>query len=498
VDWYFIIDRVGYVYLMGFLEQDGKYYYLEHDTLAPNGIYTKLDFEMDTQYYSSAYFDGEMLYYSAYKESRNHVTLFAIDVAGGSKACYELGTFADGVWPVAGLMEPGEVKNHIGVIMTDQTAQTMSLPVAVEPQKELKGIREAPAQGTLNSAAASAPAGEAGEELVSVDITLPEAGTNADLTVSFDDSMLELAEVSGNASAFAWKAADGQVKAALAEADEISESKTVARLSFRPLESGVTTVSIVTDRLGDQESGNEERLDLVLEVEKPHEHSYEAVVTAPTCTEGGYTTYTCDCGESYMAEETPPLGHDWDGSSCTRCDAARENPFVDVPEGSFYYDAVLWAVQEEIAAGLDATHFGPNAACTRAQVVTFLWRAAGCPEPQINKNPFDDVEQDSYFYSAVLWAVEQGITSGISADKFGPNAECTRAQIVTFLWRSQGSPAVNAELSFDDVQPGQYYTTAVAWALEKGITYGVGDNLFGLDTVCNRAQVVTFLHRTKA
>ena len=162
--------------------------------------------------------------------------------------------------------------------------------------------------------------------------------------------------------------------AAIRGVKSVTLAKTVARLSIRPLESGLTTVSIVTDLLGNQESGNEERLDLVLEVEKPHEHSYEAVVTAPTCTEGGYTTYTCDCGESYMAEETPALGHDWDGSSCTRCDAARENPFVDVPEGSFYYDAVLWAAQEGIAAGLDATHFGPNAACTRAQVVTFLHR----------------------------------------------------------------------------------------------------------------------------
>lgn len=180
VDWYFIIDRLGYVYLMGFLEQDGRYYYLEHDTLAPKGIYTKLDFEMDTPYYGSAYFDGEMLYYSAYKESQDQVTLMAIDVAGGSKACYELGTFSDGIWPVAGLMEIGQVENHIGIIMPEQALGAMSQPVPVQQQTALKGIRKDNAQGTL-----------------------------------------------------------------------------------------------------------EERLTLTLEAEKPHAHSYTAVVTEPSCTEGG-------------------------------------------------------------------------------------------------------------------------------------------------------------------------------------------------------------------
>ena len=495
VDWYFIIDRVGYVYLMGFLEQDGKYYYLEHDTLAPNGIYTKLDFEMDTQYYSSAYFDGEMLYYSAYKESRNNVTLFAIDVAGGSKACYELGTFADGVWPVAGLMEQGEIENHIDVIMADQTAQTMSLPVHMEQQAELKGIREDKAQGTLNSAAAPAASGEDGKDLVYVNVTLPEAGTNADMTVSFDDSLLELTAVSGNAAAFAWKAGDGQVKVSLAEADRISDTKAVARLIFRPLESGDTAVTIVTDRLGSEECGFEETLSLTLEVEKPHEHSYAAVVTAPTCTEGGYTTYTCACGDSYIADETPPLGHDWEGTDCTRCDAVRVNPFVDVAEGSYYYDAVLWAAENGVVAGLNATHFGPAAACTRAQVVTFLWRAAGRPEPQTNANPFADVKTGDYFYKAVLWAVENEIVAGISADKFAPDNECTRAQALSFLWRAEGRPESHAEIRFTDVRPGMYYTTAVAWAVEHSITSGVSKTRFGVDETCNRAQIVTFLYR---
>ena len=154
VDWYFIIDRVGYVYLLGFLEQNGKYFYLEHDQLAPNGIYTKLDFEMETPYFGSAYFDGEMLYYSAYKESRDNVTLMAIDVAGGSRACYELGTFDTGVWPVAGLMELDGFENHIDVIMGAESVETMSQPTPVEQELQMKGIREEKAEGSLNHIAA--------------------------------------------------------------------------------------------------------------------------------------------------------------------------------------------------------------------------------------------------------------------------------------------------------------------------------------------------------
>ena len=500
VDWYFIIDRLGYVYLMGFLEQDGKYYYLEHDTLAPKGIYTKLDFEMDTQYFGSAYFDGEMLYYSAYKESQDNVTLMAIDVAGGSKACYELGTFADGVWPVAGLMEPGEVVNHIDVIMPEQTLETMSMPMRVEQSSELKGVRESRAVGTLNNAAAPMSAGAVREEQVYVDITLPNASTNADLTVSFDASRLELTDVSGNAEAFAWKAENGEVRLSLADTIVISETKTVARLSFRAMESGETTVSIVTDRLGPDACSLEEQLSLTLEVEKPHEHVYEAVVTAPTCTDGGYTTYTCECGDSYRAEYTDALGHDWHGTGCTRCDATRENPFVDVPEDSFYNIPVMWALEKGITVGVDATHFGPNAACTRAQVVSFLWRAAGCPEPTSTNNPFVDVRTSDFFYKAVLWAQEKGITAGVDATHFGGNLTCTRSQAVAFLYRAMGKPPVSSTVSvFHDVtDPNAFYYMPVLWAVENGITVGVSANAFGTNEICNRAQIVTFLYRTMA
>ena len=174
---------------------------------------------------------------------------------------------------------------------------------------------------------------------------------------------------------------------------------------------------------------------------------------------------------------------------------ASENPFTDVPSGAYYEDAVIWAVKEDITSGTSATTFNPDGSCTRAQAVTFLWRAAGSPEPKSAAMPFTDVPAGSYFEKAVLWAVENGITKGTSDTTFGPDASCTRAQIVTFLWRAGGSPAVSGNSAFSDVAADAYYAAAVAWAEKNGVTGGIGGGLFGSDNTCTRAQIVTFLHR---
>lgn len=171
------------------------------------------------------------------------------------------------------------------------------------------------------------------------------------------------------------------------------------------------------------------------------------------------------------------------------------NPFTDVPEDSYYEDAVLWAVNKGITSGTSATTFAPDGICTRAQAVTFLWRAAGSPAPETSAMPFADVPGGSWYYDAVLWAVEQGITSGTSATTFAPDLNCTRAQIVTFLWRTAGSPAVSGSAAFDDVAADAYYEQAVKWAEANGITSGIGDGLFGSDNDCTRAQIVTFIYR---
>ena len=171
--------------------------------------------------------------------------------------------------------------------------------------------------------------------------------------------------------------------------------------------------------------------------------------------------------------------------------------FVDVPSGSYYEDAVDWAVANGITTGMDAAHFSPDGICTRAQAVTFLWRAAGRPAPESRTMPFTDVPADSYYYDAVLWAVENGITKGTSSTTFSPDNTCTRAQIVTFLWRSEQSPAAGSSNPFTDVSADAYYADAVLWAVKEAITTGTTRTTFSPDAECTRAQIVTFLWRCK-
>ena len=180
---------------------------------------------------------------------------------------------------------------------------------------------------------------------------------------------------------------------------------------------------------------------------------------------------------------------------------ANGNPqtgvFVDVATGSYYEDAVNWAVENGITQGTDDTHFSPDGICTRAQAVTFLWRAAGSPESETRTMPFTDVPAGSYYYDAVLWAAENGITEGTSDTAFSPDATCSRAQIVTFLWRFEKSPAAGTANPFADVKSTAYYADAVLWAVKEDITKGTTNTTFSPDADCTRAQIVTFLWRCK-
>ena len=171
------------------------------------------------------------------------------------------------------------------------------------------------------------------------------------------------------------------------------------------------------------------------------------------------------------------------------------NPFVDVPAGSFYYDAVLWAVEKGVTTGTSATTFEPDGSCTRAQAVTFLWRVAGCPAPKSAAMPFTDVKAGSFYYDAVLWAVENGITKGTSETTFEPEGICTRAQIVTLIWRAQKSPAAGTDNPFNDVKAGSFYETAVLWAVKAGVTKGTSAVTFEPEGICTRAQIVTLIWR---
>ena len=240
-----------------------------------------------------------------------------------------------------------------------------------------------------------------------------------------------------------------------------------------------------------------------------HAHEYVEAVTAPTCTEQGYTTHTCKaCGEAYVDTYVDALGHDFgkggSAEKCTRC--GEKNPdyklqmkFTDVPAGAFYAEAVAWAVENDITSGTSGTTFSPNDGCTRGQVVCFLWRAAGAPEPTGGNNPFKDVKSNAYYYKAVLWAVENHVTSGTSAVTFSPNAVCTRGQIVTFLWNANGMPEAETSANpFKDVKKTDYFFNAVLWAVGKGVTTGTDATHFSPSSTCTRGQVVTFLFRDMA
>ena len=176
-------------------------------------------------------------------------------------------------------------------------------------------------------------------------------------------------------------------------------------------------------------------------------------------------------------------------------DEPIENPFIDVPANEYYTDPVLWAVDQGITSGLKPNQFAPEESCTRGQVVTFLWRAHGCPEPTTTSHNFKDLKSNEYYYKAVLWAVENGITSGLTKTTFAPDATVTRGQFVTFLHRAEGKPAYTVGNPFTDLKNGEYYYDAVLWAVENKVTSGLKPTLFGPEEPCTRGQVVTFLYR---
>ncbi len=250
-----------------------------------------------------------------------------------------------------------------------------------------------------------------------------------------------------------------------------------------------------------------------------HTEVTDAAVAA-SCTETGLTEgkHCSVCNEILIAQEiVAALGHDYkvenqkDATAigegytgdeiCSRCGDTvlgepipAITPFTDLVEGKYYLDAVAWAYTNGITGGTTATTFGPEDSCTRAQVVTFLWAANGRPAPTGTENPFQDIQSGKYYYDAVLWAVEKGITGGASANEFAPDRVVTRSEFVTFLWNAEGKPAVSIENPFPDVDEGKWYTQPVLWAYANGITSGMKDGTFGVKDPCTRAQVVTFLY----
>ena len=213
-------------------------------------------------------------------------------------------------------------------------------------------------------------------------------------------------------------------------------------------------------------------------------HDDEIIEPADGKIDGGKIVSGSDAATSVTIEPSKPV--------------ELVNPFVDVQKTDYFYDAVLWAYYHtpQVTNGLDATHFGPHATCTRGQIVTFLWRALGEPAPTLTVNPFVDVKESDYYYKAVLWAVEKGVTKGTDATHFAPNAYCKREHAVAFLYRAAGEPSYTMTSNpFVDVKSGAYYYDAVLWAVEKNITKGMDETHFGPENSCERSQIVTFLYR---
>ena len=288
-------------------------------------------------------------------------------------------------------------------------------------------------------------------------------------------------------------------------------------------EKGYTTYSC--SRCGDTYVGNEVAA-------LGHDWDAGVVTTEPTCEAAGVKTFTCKHDPSHTGmESVPALGHSWgawtvtkpatettegvETRTCSRCGKAETRSIpkvepthcdggpscpsikltdVDRSPSSWYHEAVDWAYVSGVTQGTSPTLFSPTAACTRGQAVTFLWRALGSPEPKATKCDFVDVSSGAYYYKAVLWAGENGVTNGIDAKHFGPDVECSRGHIVTFLYRAmKGTPVSGA--SFSDVPAGEWFSDPVSWAVSKGITNGVGSGLFAPNNTCTRAHIVTFLYR---
>ena len=249
-------------------------------------------------------------------------------------------------------------------------------------------------------------------------------------------------------------------------------------------------------------------------------HSTSYAYTPPSCAYSGTESFTCPCGwdwtelvgildciwgpwEILTDDPNPPRWFSY-ARNCTRCGRQMAyysgemplNPFTDVPDDAFYTDAVRWANYMGITTGTSPTTFDPASPCMRAHVVTFLWRAAGSPEPTITENPFTDVKESDFFYKSVLWAYENGITGGVDDTHFGPAVLCNRAQVVTFLYKAKNSPAVTGtDNPFTDVPAKSWFLTPVLWAVENGITSGLSADTFGPGSVCNRAQIALFLYK---
>ena len=444
VDWFLLVDNGGYVYYLGFLVIDGTTYYVTDDAIGDE--LGNMGLELDTEIFSSAYFDGEYLYWSAFRESENNATLMVMDTATG--AFYNMGDFGDGVWPVSGLMDRSAGKApsvHPGEISQPQRLDSVAKPEPMEGK--------APeATGSMHQAMvrpSSTGSYDAKNNKVEVLVTPMVDAANGRLVVTYDPAKLTLTDVSDGAfTAQASAAGKNQVELLYADASVQPAKTPVARLTFTR-----------TAQTGDS-------VDLTIRQTEAGSETVEKEQTV-----------------------TVELGH--------TCPSAK---FEDVDEKAWYHLDVDYVVQNGLMIGMDETHFAPNVNMTRAQMVTILYRMAGSPETKAAL-PFTDVENGRFYTKAVAWAYENEIVKGMTDTLFVPNAPVTREQMVTFFARFASFQGMDVtckgDLSdFTDagaVSP--FAVKAMTWAYENGLIRGMGDGTVGPKGNSTRAQVAAILNR---
>lgn len=433
--------------------------------------------------------DMETMFFSMFDGSTNRLYMIAY---GEDEAfhSYLLGDFGADVWPVtltAATMNNSGDDDEMGVGSVESALVAMAKEnplaeslqsVELEPvdltaiaNKSVGGLNTASETGDQDEA----PVEKQGEnvyQVVASDDTL-----NGKIAVKF--AGVDVLDVSVNGTVAAYNVENGVVTIAFANTEDeaFAAGDVIAEITTSSACNGMTAYETVLENNENLESGKTKVTEII-----GHGHKWEEVVTEPDFGVEGSIVRTCSACGAVEIETIPAL----------------ELPFVDVKADDYFLAPVIWAKDNGITDGVDATHFAPDGTCDRAMIVTMLWRAAGKPAPTTDQSPFVDLEEGEYYVDAVLWAVEKGITNGVDATHFAPHAACTRAQIVTFLWRAVGKPQAEAELPYVDLVEGEYYMVPVMWAHTTGVTNGMDATHFAPKDSCTRAQAVTFLYRALA
>ena len=432
--------------------------------------------------------DMDTMFFSMFDGSTNRLYMIQSDDEGNYHS-YLLGDFGADVWPVTLTTAIENVPEgdgdgtysvealQISEAKVNAFAENLEM-VELEPvdltaiaNKSVGGLNTASETGDQDEA----PVEKQGENVYQV--VASDDMLNGKIAVKF--AGVEVRNVTVNGTVSAYNVENGVVTIAFANTvDEAFEAgDVIAEITTSSACNGMTAYETVLENNEDLESGKTKATEII-----GHGHKWEEVVNEPDFGVEGSIVRTCSACGAVEIETIPAL----------------ELPFVDVKADDYFLAPVVWAKDNGITDGVDATHFAPDGTCERAMIVTMLWRAAGKPAPTTAQNPFVDLEEGEYYVDAVLWAVEQGITNGVDATHFDPHAACTRAQIVTFLWRAVGKPQAEAELPCVDLVEGEYYIVPVMWAYSTGVTNGVDATHFAPKDSCTRAQAVTFLFRALA